>query len=122
MFGELFNVHLTPTQSFISFLVALLFIIAMWKIFEKAGRAGWLALIPILNLYVLIRITNYSGILILLFLIPFVNVVFMILIYLRLCRAFGWNEIMILGLIFLPFIFFPMLGFGGATYSKARIK
>lgn len=45
------------------FVVALyvLFIIAWWKIFTKAGVAGWKSLIPIYNTYTLFRISGMSG-------------------------------------------------------------
>ena len=39
-----------------SLLLALLMLIAMWRIFTKAGEKGWKCLIPIYNLYVLWRI------------------------------------------------------------------
>ena len=51
---------------------------SMWKIFEKAGEAGWQALIPIYNCYVLIKITGKPGWWLLLWLIPIVNYVFII--------------------------------------------
>ena len=53
-----------------------------------------------------------------LFLIPIVNVVFMVFVYLRLNRAFGNDDILVLGLIFLPFIFFPIMAFSDAKYRK----
>lgn len=37
-----------------------LFIIAYWRIFEKAGEAGWKSLIPIYNVYILWKIANLS--------------------------------------------------------------
>lgn len=34
----------------------ILAIVAMWKIFEKAGEAGWKAIIPIYNIYIMYKI------------------------------------------------------------------
>ena len=48
-----------PEAGFISggsFIIALLMLIAMWRIFTKAGEKGWKCLIPIYNVYVLWRI------------------------------------------------------------------
>ena len=54
--------------------------------------------------------------LILLF-IPIVNIVISILAIAGLAKNFGKGVGFILGLIFLPIIFFPILGFGSAKYS-----
>ena len=37
-------------------------VVAMWKIFEKAGKPGWAAVVPIYNLYVLYEISWGNGI------------------------------------------------------------
>jgi hypothetical protein len=120
MFDQLFNVGYTG--SFLSFLLMAVLIVSFWKIFQKAGYPGWGVLIPIYNLYVLVKMANYDGILILLFLIPVVNVVFLLFVYLRINRAFGQDDILVFGLIFLPFIFFPILGLGSAKYVKNQAK
>ena len=41
--------------------VIVLWIAGMWKTFEKAGQKGWLAIIPILNTYVLIKLAGREG-------------------------------------------------------------
>ena len=38
----------------------ILTVIACWKIFTKAGEAGWKALIPVYNAYILYKISNVS--------------------------------------------------------------
>ena len=37
--------------------MAVLMIVAMWRIFAKAGEAGWKAVIPFYNTYILYKIT-----------------------------------------------------------------
>ena len=59
-----------PGMTFLSLAIAVLGIIAMWKIFEKAGEPGWAAIIPFYNLYVLFKITWGNGWKFLLLLIP----------------------------------------------------
>jgi hypothetical protein len=49
-------------------------------------------------------------------LIPFVNIVFAIWMINLLSKSFGKDVGFTLGLIFLSFIFYPILGFGGARY------
>jgi hypothetical protein len=45
-----------------SWVIALLLIIAWWKIFKKAGRSGILSLIPIVNTWTLFSIAGLSGV------------------------------------------------------------
>jgi len=103
--------------------VLVLYIAGMWKMFVKAGQQGWLSIIPILNTYVIIKLAGREGWWILLFLIPCVNIVVAIIVYMDLAQKYGKSAAYGLGLVFLPFIFIPMLGFGSATYQgdTARI-
>jgi len=32
----------------------------MWRMFEKAGESGWKALLPVYNIYVILRVSDYS--------------------------------------------------------------
>lgn len=41
-----------------SIAVAILMIVAMWKLFKKAGEPGWKALIPIYDVYILFKISG----------------------------------------------------------------
>ena len=54
----------------ISLAITVLFIIALWKMFEKAGEPGWAALIPFYNTYVLFKISWGNGWYFLLSVIP----------------------------------------------------
>jgi hypothetical protein len=33
----------------------------IWQVFEKVGRSGWKAVVPLYNFYILLRITGYSS-------------------------------------------------------------
>jgi len=98
------------------FAFAILVIAAMWKVFTKAGEAGWKSIIPILNAYVLIKIAGRPGWWVVLYLIPIVNFVIMIIVMIDLAKSFGKGTGFGLGLVFLPMIFLMILGFGSATY------
>jgi len=98
------------------FAILLVMIISMWKIFTKAGKPGWAAIIPIYNLIVLLEIVNKPVWWIILLIIPFVNIIFGIILSHQLSLAFGQGIGMTLLLIFLPFIGLPMLAFGSAQY------
>jgi len=101
------------------YLVIVIGVIAgMWKVFTKAGKPGWACIVPIYNLIVLLEIAGRPIWWIVLMLIPFVNFVVFILIGIDVAKAFGKGTGFGLGLAFLGFIFYPILGFGDATYSK----
>ena len=91
-------------------------IVAMWKIFAKAGEPGWAAIIPFYNYYVLFKITWGQGLMFLLLLIPCVNIVIAILTSVKLGKAFGKSGAFIAGLIFLSFIFELILAFDNSEY------
>lgn len=91
-------------------------VVAMWKIFEKAGKPGWAAVVPIYNLYVLYEISWGNGIYFLLLLIPFVNAFIGVLTIYKLGQNFGKETGFIIGMILLPIVFWPMLAFSDATY------
>lgn len=100
----------------ISLVISVLTIIAMWKIFKKAGRPGWACLIPFYNTYCLFDFVWGNGWLFLLSLIPCVNIVVMIMLYFKLAKAFGKGTAFGFGLLFLNTIFVLILGFGSAEY------
>jgi hypothetical protein len=94
------------------------FIIAgFWKTFEKAGQPGWAAIVPIYNVIVLLWIAGKPGWWVLLYLIPIVNLIVSIVVALEVAKNFGKGGGFGVGLAFLPFIFYPILGFGDARYQ-----
>jgi Family of unknown function (DUF5684) len=90
--------------------------VAFWKIFVKAGQPGWAGIIPIYNWWVMLKIVGRPGWWFILFLIPIVNIVILIIVYNDLSKSFGKTAGFTVGMIFLGFIFFPILGFGDARY------
>ena len=98
-------------------LFILLLIASFWKVFEKAGEAGWKSLIPIYNLFVLLRIAGCPGWWFLMFFLPVLNIYFMVVMHIRLAERFGKSALFGFALCFLGFIFFPVLAFGSATYE-----
>ncbi len=99
-------------------LLVLLFA-GMWKVFQKAGKPGWAAIIPIYNIIVLLQITGKPLWWIVLYFVPFVNLVAVVLVSIELAKRFGKGLGFGIGLVFLPFVFYPILGFGDATYGAA---
>ncbi|NLY87699.1 MAG: signal peptidase I [Clostridiales bacterium] len=109
--------------SFFSMVMMIAAMAGLWKMFEKAGEPGWMALIPIYNIYKLCQISIGNGWLFLLALaggIPVLGWIAMfVLIYLlavNTAKAFGKSNIWALGLFFLAPVFYCLLGFGDADY------
>jgi hypothetical protein len=107
-----------PGVGFLLFEVVLLVavIAGLWGIFTKAGKPGWAALIPIYNVVVLLEVVGRPIWWVILMLIPCVNIVVGIILAVDTAKAFGKGAGYAAGLIFLPFIFYPMLGFGSDPY------
>ena len=97
-------------------LVAVLVIAGMWKVFTKAGKPGWAAIIPIYNTIVLLQIAGKPVWWFLLFFIPIVNIVIAVMVMIAIAKAFGKGTGFALGLLFLSPIFIPILGFSDAKY------
>lgn len=97
--------------------IVVLCIAGLWKVFTKAGEPGWMSIIPILNVFVLVKIAGRPAWWIILMLIPLVNIIVGILVGIDIARRFGQGTGFGLGLAFLPFIFYPILGFGSARYQ-----
>lgn len=113
---------LNTTNSFLAFVVYVLVVIALWRVFTKAGYPGWLAIIPIVNAIFVVKVAGFSGWMTLLYLIPIVNIVFHIIVSIRLGRAFGhgWFFSLLLLVIFW-IIGYLIVGFGGDKYRPERI-
>jgi hypothetical protein len=96
--------------------ITIFMIAANWKIYTKARQPGWASIVPIYNTIILLRIVGKPAWWFILLLIPGINLIFAIIILNELSNSFGKGSGFTLGLLFLPFIFFPMLGFGDASY------
>ena len=91
----------------------LLIIISWWKIFSKANQAGWKVLVPFLNFIVVTKILNKPIWWMVIYLILPVG---HILVSLQMAKLFGKKIVFAVGMILVPFVFYPLLAF-----SKAQI-
>src|SRR5256885_4444159 len=107
----------SPASMIVGLLIALFLIVAMWKVFTKAGQPGWACIIPIYNLYVWCKIVGRPWWWILLMLIPFVNFIIAIILGIDMAKSFGKGAGFGIGLALLGIIFLPILGFGSAQYQ-----
>ena len=106
--------------SIIYLAIVVIVIAGMWKTFEKAGQPGWGCIIPIYNIYLMTKIAAKPAWWVIMFFIPLVNIVFAIMLYNEIAKKFGQGIGFTIGLILLPFVFFPILGFGDYTYHNKK--
>ena len=97
--------------------IAIFYAVCHWMIYAKAGKPGWAAIVPIYNYIVLLDIVGKPWWWILLLFIPLVNIVVAIMVVNELSKSFGKGVGFTLGLLFLSFIFYPILAFGSAKYE-----
>lgn len=91
-------------------------LIGLWKMFTKAGKPGWACIIPFYSQYCQFEMAWGNGWLFLLTFVPCVNFVVMIMMWIKMAKAFGQGAGFGLGLFFLNPIFTMILGFGSAQY------
>lgn len=121
MFGltymyELVN-HRLPNWLLIALsLILLLLIISFWILYTKADKPGWAVIIPFYGFIVLMEIIGRPWWWVFFMIIPFANVVFIIIILNQLAFSFGKDSGFTVGLFFLWFIFFPILALGNSRY------
>jgi hypothetical protein len=96
--------------------LAVFVLAGFWRVFQKAGKPGWACLVPIYNLVVLLQIARRPVWWLLLMLIPIVNLFVTLVVVVDIARAFGKGVGFGLGLFFLGFVFYPILGFSDARY------
>jgi len=101
-------------------------VIALWKVFEKAGQKGWKALIPFYNYWVLCEIAGRPGwwsLSVFVSIIPFVGWIVPAIVYivvaLDIGKAFAKSTLFsVVGLIIFSFVGLLILGYGDDKYHK----
>ena len=114
-------------------------LIATIKVYIKAGKGGWEAIIPYYNSWILCEITGvkwyfflgllatniviFLGLKFLLFLAWLVNLAASFAVHYNLARKFGKDPIGFgIGLTLLPVVFYSILGFGSDTYKDVKVS
>ena len=87
-----------------------------WGILTKAGKPGWAAIVPVYNFIVLLEITGKPLWWVIMLFIPCISFIFYVLLGVEVAKVFGKSGGFTVGVILLPFVFWPLLGFGDAKY------
>lgn len=102
---------------FVYLAVLVVVVAGLWKTFDKANQPGWGCLIPIYNVVLLLKIAGKPLWWLILMLIPLISLIPAVMIPIAVAKNFRKGVGFGLGLLFLPFIFYPILGFGSAEYD-----
>lgn len=105
----------------IYFAIVILMIISVWRIFIKANEPGWACIIPIYNVIVLLRVVDKPWWWLFLLMIPLVNIVIAIIVMVALAESFDKGGMFAVGLVLLPFVFYPILAFGDAEHGDSGL-
>lgn len=98
--------------------IAVWYLVGVWKLYVKAGQPGWAALVPIYNIYVLLKMIGRPGWWLLLYIVPIANLIVPIIVAIDLGKSFGRSALFgVLGLWLAPMIGYVMLGFGKSAYK-----
>ncbi|NIP27106.1 MAG: signal peptidase I [Phycisphaerae bacterium] len=100
-------------------IIALIQIISMGIVFDKAGQPGWAVIVPFYNMWVLAEVGDKPGwmglVMCFCSFIPVIGIilywVLLITISIGVAKTFERGVGFGIGLSFLPFIFFPILAF-----------
>ncbi len=99
----------------VSLAIIVLPIAGAWRIYEKAGQAGWISLIPILNVFGALKIIGKPFWWVVFYIPPLTPVAHFV-VSILIARSFGKSALFGVGMFFLPFFFVPALGLGDARY------
>jgi hypothetical protein len=107
-------------ETYIAFYIAntIIITVSLWRIFEKACLPGWAAIVPFYNFAMLYRLVGRPARQSALLLVPILNVYLFIRLMDEVARAFGGDRILTVALLVSPFIAFPMMAFGRAAYRS----
>lgn len=103
----------------ISLVISVIVIVSLWKIFKKAGKNGWEAIVPVYNFIVLLEICELPIWQIVLFIIPVANIYIMFKIYIELAKKFGKDTGFGVLTAFFPYVCLPILAFSDAKYESS---
>lgn len=99
-----------------------LMVASVWRIFTKAGKPGWAAIVPFYNSYVLLKIVGKPGWWLVWYFIPIANIVIAVVVYYQLVvKCFGKGVGFLILLLLAPMVAYPLLAFGDAEFHAPAL-
>ncbi len=100
----------------ITILYLVLVVFPCWLIFKKMGLQGWESLVPGYNLFKLFEKFFGNGWKFLLLMIPIYNIYLAIKFLLTFGKSFHKSTLFIVGMLFMPYIFLPLIAYSDDKY------
>lgn len=121
------NAPLAWTIIIVVIAIAILHIVATWKIFEKAGKPGWAAIIPIYATIVWVQVSRkpmwWAAVVLLGGIVPVVGPIVQlvggIIVAMAVGKNFGKSDGFGVVMGIFPFIVRPILAFSDAKYDES---
>ncbi len=95
--------------------VSVLLVVSLWKLFTKAGKPGWAAIVPVYNIIVMMEIIGRPTWWTVLYFVPVANIVVSIINMLDFAKSYGKSAGYGVLMIFFPYIMYPILAFSTDT-------
>ena len=95
----------------ISLIISVVMLISLIKIFKRNGKPGWGVIIPIYNFILMSEIAEVKSIYVILLFVPIANIYARYVIYKGIAKKYNKSSGYAVGMLLVPFIFFPMLAF-----------
>jgi hypothetical protein len=101
------------TTGMIVYVAVMLFMAyCMYVLAKKMNTPNaWMAFVPLLNVYLAVQMAGKPGWWLILFFLPFVNIVVSIVVMHSIVKLRGHTALFTLGMLFLSIIFLPILAF-----------
>lgn len=113
---------LVMAVSVVGLIVYAIMAASLWKIFKENGEQGYKAIVPLYNMYILMKLVSMPTWMLLLYFIPIVNLFALAFLSVRVANTFEKGAGFAIGLLFFPFIFYPLLALGLKKEEVVEIK
>ncbi|MGB0915102.1 MAG: DUF5684 domain-containing protein [Crocinitomicaceae bacterium] len=120
--GFMLPFMLTAFVTELFFATYLLLFVGVWYMFEKAGKPGWGAIVPIYNIILMTEIAKKPTWWVAMFFIPIANIVFAIMLMDGIAKSFNKDTGFTVGLVLLGPIFMAVLGYGDSVYGDGNVE
>ena len=100
--------------------MSLLLLISEMVLFNKKGENWWGAIIPIYSQIIQLKIAGMAPLLVLLYFIPFVNIITAIIVNYKFIKAYGRSTSFAILSLFFPYICYPIAAFETEDSKKVN--
>lgn len=109
-----------PAATGLAVVLLLVIAVSLWRVFTRMGQPGWTGAVPIVNFVSIAALAGRPWWIGLIPIVPCVGLVAVVVLLRDLARMFGHGFAFTVGLVFLPFVFLPILAFSPREQYRGR--